>query len=55
MANHPGMAQRMADMPMANHPLRMMTLWGIVIGIVSGLVLGLFAFIATKLVKKTTA
>jgi len=55
MANHPGMAQRMADMPMSNHPLRLMTLTGIGIGIVSGLVLGLFAFIATKLVKKPAA
>jgi len=52
MANHPGMAQRMADMPMANHPLRMMALTSPVVGIVSGLVLGLFAFLAVKLVKK---
>ena len=55
MANHPGMAQRMAEMPMSNHPLRMITLTSPVIGIVSGLVLGLFAFIASRLLKKTTA
>jgi hypothetical protein len=53
MANHPGMAQRMADMPMADHPLRMMAFTSPVVGIVSGLVLGLFAFLATKLVKKS--
>jgi hypothetical protein len=53
MTNHPGMAQQMADMPMANHPLRMMALTSPVVGIVSGLVLGLFAFLATKLVKKS--
>jgi hypothetical protein len=52
LANHPGMAQQMADWPMAGHPLRMMTLMGVVIGIVSGVVLGLFAVIAVKLVKK---
>jgi hypothetical protein len=53
MAHHPGMAQRMADLPMPDHPLRMMTITSPLVGIVSGLVLGLFAFIATKLVKKT--
>jgi hypothetical protein len=52
-ANHPGMAQRMADMPMSNHPLRMMTITSPVVGIVSGLVLGLLAFLATKLIKKS--
>jgi uncharacterized membrane protein (UPF0136 family) len=47
------MAQKMADMPYSSHPLRLMTITGIIIGIVSGLVLGLFAFIASKLLKKT--
>ena len=54
MGTHPMMASQMADMPMANHPLRLMTLTGIGIGIVSGLVLGLFAFIASKLNRKDT-
>lgn len=52
MANHPGMAQRMSDMPMADHPLRMMTLTSPVFGVISGLVLGLFAFLAAKMMKK---
>jgi uncharacterized membrane protein (UPF0136 family) len=52
MAHHAEMANKMADMPMADHPLRLMTLTGIFIGIISGLVLGLFAFIASKLNRK---
>ncbi|TRZ76695.1 MAG: hypothetical protein D4R97_00390 [Bacteroidetes bacterium] len=52
MANHPDMVRMMADMPMPNHPLRMMALTGPVFGILSGLVLGLFAYIASRLVKK---
>jgi hypothetical protein len=55
MANHPGMATRMADMPMAGHPLRMMVLMSPVVGIISGLVIGLFAFIAAKMMKKNTS
>jgi uncharacterized membrane protein len=53
MANHSEMAKMMANMPMANHPHRMMALTGPIFGIISGLVLGLFAFIASKLVKKS--
>jgi hypothetical protein len=34
------------------HPRRLMLLMGPAIGIISGLVLGLFAFIAGKMVKK---
>jgi hypothetical protein len=52
MGNHVNMAQKMADMPYSSHPLRLMTITGIIIGIVSGLILGLFAFIASKLLKK---
>jgi hypothetical protein len=52
LANHPAMAQKMADMPMSGHPLRMMTLISPVFGVISGLVLGLFAIIAVKLIKK---
>jgi hypothetical protein len=47
------MARMMSDMPMSDHPLRMMALTGPVFGIVSGLVLGLFAYIASRLVKKS--
>ncbi|HMG83314.1 MAG TPA: hypothetical protein VK559_09800 [Ferruginibacter sp.] len=44
----------MAKMPgtMGQHPRRMMVLVGPIVGVVSGLVLGLFSFIASKIVKK---
>jgi cobalamin synthase len=41
----------MTKMPMPEHPRLMMLMMGPAIGIVSGLVLGLFAFIASKWVK----
>jgi uncharacterized membrane protein len=53
IATHPEMAKMSADMPMPNHPQLMMVLMGPVFGVLSGLVLGLFSFIAAKLVKKT--
>jgi hypothetical protein len=49
------MAQKMADMPYSSHPLRLIAITGIIIGIVSGLILGLFAFIASKLIKEKKA
>ena len=52
MGFHPMMAQRMADMPYGSHPLRLMAITGPLIGIVSGLVLGLFAFLASRILKK---
>ena len=52
IANHPQEAAMAANMPMPTHPRLMMLLMGPVVGIVSGLVLGLFAFIASKIVKK---
>jgi len=54
MGFHPMMAQKMADMntPLAGHPLRMMAVTGPLIGVLSGLVLGLFAFVAARLMKK---
>jgi len=51
IANHPKEAAMMTSMPVPGSPRLMMTVMGPVIGIVSGLVLGLFAFIASKLVK----
>ena len=54
MGNHSEMAKRMADMPYSNHPIRMMTITGIFIGILSGLILGLFSFVASKLIKKSS-
>ena len=50
--SHPQEAKMLAKMPMPEHPRIMMLVTGPVIGIVSGLVLGLFAFIASKFVKK---
>jgi hypothetical protein len=55
LANHTDMAQRMADMPMGGHPLRLMLITGLFIGILSGLILGLFSYIASRLVKKAQA
>lgn len=44
-------ASLMTSMPMPGSPRLMMTVMGPLIGVVSGLVLGLFAFIASKLIK----
>jgi hypothetical protein len=52
LANHPTMAQSMADMPLSGHPLRQMLLIAPFIGVVSGVVIGLFALIAARLVRK---
>ncbi len=53
-ANHTQEMDMMAKMPMPNHPRRMMLIMGPVVGIISGLVLGLFAFVASKIVRKKT-
>lgn len=52
IANHAEEAAMMADSPMRNHPRLMMLIMGPVIGIISGLVQGLFAWIASKIFKK---
>jgi hypothetical protein len=52
IANHPQEAAMMALMPLPDSPRLMMAMTGPVIGIVSGLVLGIFAVIAGKLVKR---
>ncbi len=56
IAHHPDMAAMNAKMPavVANHPRLMMLVTGPIVGVVCGLILGLFAFIASKLVKKPT-
>lgn len=51
LARHPDEAAMMASGPMAGSPRLMMALTGPVVGIVSGIVLGLFALVASKLVK----
>jgi uncharacterized membrane protein len=52
MANHPDEAAMMANMPMPEHPRLMMLLTGPVAGVFFGLILGLFSFVASKMVKK---
>ena len=52
LANHVQEAEMLKQMPMPDSPRLMMLITGPVIGIISGLVLGLFAFIASKIIKK---
>lgn len=52
MQHHLEMYNFTEQMPMPGHPRMQMLVIGPVIGIVSGLVQGLFAVIATKVVKK---
>ena len=49
LAHHPGEAEMMNSMPVP--PALMMPMTGPVVGVLSGLVLGLFAFVAGKFVK----
>jgi hypothetical protein len=53
IANHPREAAMMTSMPLPDSPREMMALTGPVIGLVSGLVLGLFALVAGKLLKRS--
>lgn len=55
MANHADMAAQMNEKMPGQNPRVMMLTIGPVIGIISGLVLGLFAWVASKLVKKSAA
>jgi hypothetical protein len=52
---HPQEAAMMKSMPLPDAPRLMMLMTGPVVGIVSGLVLGLFAFVAGKVVKPVAA
>src|ERR1700732_1710255 len=52
MVNHPKEVEQMATMPFSSyHPRRMMLVVGPIVGLISGLILGLFAFIASKIWK----
>jgi len=51
IANHAKEAAMMKSMPLPDSPRFMMALVGPVIGVISGLVLGVFAFVAGKFVK----
>ena len=56
IAAHPSIAKMSQDHPfLPNHPRLAMLVMGPVFGIVSGLVLGLFAFIGSLMVKKKVA
>ena len=52
IAKHAQEAAMMTKMPISVSPKLMMLVTGPVIGFVSGLILGLFAFIASKIVKR---
>lgn len=52
IANHVQEASMLTKMPMPDYPKLMMLMIGPIIGIVSGLILGMFAFIASKIMKK---
>jgi uncharacterized membrane protein len=52
IANHAEEARTMAKMGGSFSPKLIMLITGPIIGIISGLVLGLFAFIASKIIKK---
>jgi hypothetical protein len=54
LPRHPQEAAMMAKMPMPDAPRLMMLMTGPVVGVVSGIILGLFAFVASKLVKKSS-
>jgi hypothetical protein len=53
MASHPQEAAMMKSMP--GSPKQMMVLFGPIVGCISGLVLGLFTWVAGKIVKPARA
>ena len=55
IANHPQEAAMMASMPLPDSPRLMMIGMGPVIGLVSGVILGLFAVVASRFVAKRTS
>ena len=55
LANHAREAAMMASMPMPDSPRLMMALVGPVVGLISGVILGLFALVATKIWKRAPA
>jgi hypothetical protein len=52
LAHHPQEAEMLKTMPMPDSPRLMMAMTGPLVGIVSGLVLGGLAFLASKFVKR---
>ena len=51
VAHHPKEMAMMSSMPLPTSPRLMMAITGPIIGVISGCILGLFAFVAGKLVK----
>ena len=49
VANHAKEMEMMKSMPMSDSPRVMMVMMGPIIGVLSGLVLGLFALVASKI------
>jgi hypothetical protein len=54
IANHASEVEMMKSMPLSDRPRVLMALTGPVIGIISGIVLGLFALIASKVMASRT-
>lgn len=52
LSNHPMEAEMLGKTPMPDHPKLMMVITGLLIGVVSGLVLGVFAFAASRLLNR---
>ena len=52
LANHQNEAMMMKNTPLAGSPILAMLIIGPIIGVVSGLILGLFSFAATYVVKR---
>jgi hypothetical protein len=50
VARHAQEMHTMASMPLAKHPRLLMLITGPIIGLISGIVLGIFAYVASKLV-----
>jgi hypothetical protein len=55
IARHAKEAAMMQNSPLAASPKLMMVMVGPVVGLLSGVILGLFAFVAGKLIKNQTA
>ena len=52
-SHHPEVVQMFQSGPLHNHPRIQMLIFGPFFGVLSGLIQGLFAFIASKIVKKS--
>lgn len=55
IANHPKEAEMLSKMPSNLNPKVLMLITGPIIGVISGLIFGLFAFIASRIVKRPTS